>query len=80
MKIEVSKYIVIDTEICHGKPTFKGTRIMVSDILELIAAGEPVENILKSYPSITTEMINEALMYAAKLARGERYFEFQVSA
>jgi uncharacterized protein (DUF433 family) len=41
---------------------------MVSDILELIAAGEPVENILRSYPSITTEMINEALMYAAKLA------------
>jgi uncharacterized protein (DUF433 family) len=53
---------------------------MVSDILELIAAGEPVENILRSYPSITTEMINEDLMYAAKLARGERYFEFQVSA
>jgi uncharacterized protein (DUF433 family) len=67
MKVEISKYIVIDTEICHGKPTFKGTRIMVSDILELIAAGEPVENILRSYPSITTKMINEALMYAAKL-------------
>jgi len=77
MKVEVSKYIVIDTEICHGKPTFKGTRIMVSDILELIAAGEPVENILRSYPSITTEMINEALRYAAKLARGERYIEFK---
>lgn len=65
MRVEVSKHIVIDTEICHGKPTFKGTRIIVSDVLELIAAGEPVENILRSYPGITREMINDALKYAA---------------
>jgi uncharacterized protein (DUF433 family) len=70
------KYVTVDPDICHGKPTFKGTRVLVSDVLELLAAGEPVEKILKSYPSLTKEMIQEALEYAAKLVRGEHYVKF----
>jgi uncharacterized protein (DUF433 family) len=80
MRVEIGKYIVVDTDICHGKPTFKGTRVLVSDILELIAVGEPTEKILRSYPSMSREMIKEALRYAAKLARGERYVEFPIPA
>lgn len=76
MRIEISKYIVADTEICHGNPTFKGTRVLVSDIVELVAAREPTENILKGYPGLRREMINEALEYAAKLVRGEHYVKF----
>ena len=76
MRVEISKYIVADTEICHGKPTFKGTRVLVSDILELLAAGRSIKNILGSYPSLTREMIQDAIRYAAKLVRGERYVEF----
>ena len=76
MRTEISKNIVADSEICHGKPTFKGTRVMVSDIIELVAAGEGVERILKSYPGITKEMIREALEYAAKIIGGEHYVKF----
>lgn len=76
MRVEINEYIVADSEICHGKPTFKGTRVMVSDIVELIAAGERIENILENYPSVTREHISAALEYAAKLLSGERYVEF----
>ena len=76
MRTEINEYIVADSEICHGKPTFKGTRVLVSDIVELVAAGESVEEILESYPSITKEMIREALEYAAKAISGERYVKF----
>ena len=76
MRVEIDKYIVADSEICHGKPTFKGTRVLVSDIVELVAAGEPIEDILENYPSITREHISAALEYAAKLVSGERYAKF----
>jgi uncharacterized protein (DUF433 family) len=39
VRLEVGKYMVVDDEICHGRPTFKGTRILVSDVIELLAAG-----------------------------------------
>jgi uncharacterized protein (DUF433 family) len=74
MRVEVSEYIVVDDEICHGKPTFKGTRILVSDIIELLATGLSIEEILKDYyPSLNENMIKEALNWAAKIIRGEHY-------
>jgi len=76
MRVEINDYIVADSEICHGKPTFKGTRVMVSDIVEMVAAGEPIEDILEDYPSITRKHISAALEYAAKLVSGERYVRF----
>lgn len=74
MRVEISKHIVADSEICHGKPTFKGTRILVSDIVELVAAGEPVEKIVKSYRGLTREMVKDALEYAAKSISGEHHY------
>ncbi len=61
--------ILSDLRICHGRPCIKGTRIMVSVVLDNLAAGEPTERILKNYPTLTPEDIQGALSYAADLAR-----------
>ncbi|RZN40087.1 MAG: DUF433 domain-containing protein [Methanophagales archaeon ANME-1-THS] len=74
------RYISADPDICHGKPVFKGTRILVSDIIELLAAEEAIEKILEEYPSLNREMIREALEYAAEVIRGEHYVRFKVPA
>tara|TARA_Y100000310_G_scaffold272674_1_gene287792 strand:+ start:324 stop:569 length:246 start_codon:yes stop_codon:yes gene_type:complete len=67
MRIEINEYIVIDSEICHGKPTFKGTRVMVSTILEMLEAGAPIEEIIDAYPSITPQHVKASLKFAAKV-------------
>ncbi len=61
--------ISVDPEICHGRVCIKGTRVMVSVILDNLAAGETVEDILKSYPTLQRKDIEAALAYAAELAR-----------
>jgi len=68
----VSGYVVIDPEVCHGKPVFKGTRVLVADVLEMLAAGMSIEDVLKEYPQLSEEMIREALRLAAKLLRRKR--------
>jgi uncharacterized protein (DUF433 family) len=65
-------YIVVDPEICHGQACIKGTRIMVSVVLDNLAAGLTVEEILEQYPSLTRESIQAAIGYAADLTR-ERF-------
>jgi len=66
MRVEIGRYIVIDSEICHGKPTFKGNRVLVSDVIKLIDNGVAIEEILRDYyPSLTKEMIQDALRLAA---------------
>lgn len=75
-RIEINPYIVADSEICHGKPTFKGTRIMVWQVLEMLAAGETVEEILDDFPTLTREHIRAALDYAAQVTGGERFMGF----
>jgi len=67
MRIEINEYIVIDSEICHGKPTFKGTRVMVTTILEMLQAGAPAKEIIEAYPSLTEKHIKSALEFAAKV-------------
>jgi uncharacterized protein (DUF433 family) len=67
MRIEINKYIVIDSEICGGKLTFKGTRLMVWQVLEMLSGGETVEEILEDYPSLNKEHIKAALEYAARV-------------
>ena len=62
-------FITVDPNVCHGKACIKGTRIMVSVILDNLAAGVPVDEILQSYPSLTTESVQAAISYAAELTR-----------
>ncbi len=61
--------ITVDPLICHGKACIKGTRIMVSVILDNLAEGIGEEEILKSYPSLKPEDIKAAISYAAELSR-----------
>ncbi len=58
----LGRYIVADPRICHGKPTFRGTRIMVADVLEQVAEGMAWEAIIEGWRnSITEEAIAEAV-------------------
>ena len=59
----------MDPAICHGKACIRGTRIMVSVILDNLAAGIGRSEILASYPSLKAEDIDAAVAYAAELAR-----------
>jgi uncharacterized protein (DUF433 family) len=61
----MNDYIVVDPEICSGKPFIRGSRIMVKNILGMVAGGYTVEDILKAYPELSQESIQSALEYAA---------------
>ncbi|MEW6068199.1 MAG: DUF433 domain-containing protein [Nitrospirota bacterium] len=61
--------ITVDPFVCHGKACIKGTRIMVSVILDNLAEGVSEEEILKSYPSLVPDDIKAAIAYAAELSR-----------
>ncbi len=63
----MGRYIVTDPKICHGKPTFRGTRIMVSHVLEQVAEGTAWETIIHEWRgSITNEAIAEAVRLASQ--------------
>ena len=61
--------ISIDPNVCHGKACIKGTRVMVSILLDNLAAGIAPEEILPSYPSLNILDIQAALTYGAQAAR-----------
>jgi uncharacterized protein (DUF433 family) len=61
--------ITINPAVCHGKACVRGTRVMVSVILDNLAAGVSREEIISSYPSVQERDIQAALAYAAELAR-----------
>lgn len=63
--IHMGRFIVADPEICHGKPTFKGTRIFVEDVLDQVAEGMDWDSIIEEWHnSITKEAITEAVTLA----------------
>jgi uncharacterized protein (DUF433 family) len=62
-------HITVDPTICHGRACIKGTRIMVSVVLDNLAIGLSINEITNSYPSLTPEAIQAAIAYAAELAR-----------
>jgi len=66
--------ISIDPNVCFGKPCIKGTRIWVSLILDLLATGMPVTEILEDYPGLTEADIHACIAYGAEMAR-ERYVD-----
>jgi uncharacterized protein (DUF433 family) len=61
--------ITSDPAICHGKACFRGSRVLVSVILDNLAAGVPEAEILASYPSLSPKSFQAAIAYAAELAR-----------
>ena len=63
--------ITIDPEVCHGKPTIRNTRILVSNILADLADGKSIEEILINYPALTREDILTALDFGSQLSQFE---------
>ena len=65
-RIELGEYIVADPEICHGKPTFKGTRIMVWQILDELGHGMAPDEIVKAWDG---RVPRAAIAQSVQLAR-----------
>lgn len=64
--------ISVDPGVCSGKPCIRGTRIMVKNILGMIAGGYTIENVLGAYPELTREDVVEALDYASRVIDEDR--------
>lgn len=67
--------IVIDPNICNGRPTVRGTRITAQTIVEFLAAGDSVEDVLDEYPILTREDILACLAYSSRLLAHQFTFE-----
>jgi uncharacterized protein (DUF433 family) len=63
--------IITDPAICHGKPCIRGTRILVSVVLDNLAEGLSPGEIIQEYPPLTPEDVRAAMAYAAALVREE---------
>ena len=68
-RVVINKYIVADPQICHGKPTFHGTRVMVWQVLEMLETGAKTKEIIEAFPRLTSKHIKAALNYASSLTR-----------
>ena len=66
------KRIVVDPDICSGKPTIRGTRIMVSNILGMFSGGYSINRILKAYPELSRLDVISAVEYASRTLDGEK--------
>ncbi len=65
--LQLGRYIVADPRICHGKLTFRGTRIFVADVLEQVAEGSAWETIIEEWGgAVTEEAIAEAVHLASQ--------------
>ena len=64
--------ITIDPNLCHGKPCIRGLRYPVENVLEWLAAGMSIEEILADYEDLTRDDILAALAYATRMAHTRR--------
>ena len=63
------EHITVDPDVCHGKACISGTRVLVTSVLDNLAAALDAEEISRSYPSVTPESVRAAMCYAAELAK-----------
>jgi len=68
--------ITIDPEICHGKPTIRGLRYPVENILELLSGGATIDQILADYEDLERDDVLAVLAYATRLSRVHRVDPF----
>ena len=71
--------ISVDPHVCFGKPCIRGTRVWVSLILDLLADGMSMTDILHEYPQLKEEDVRAAIAYGAEMAR-ERFVEIPIGA
>ncbi|MCB9526180.1 MAG: DUF433 domain-containing protein [Myxococcales bacterium] len=76
----MTNWIVSDPEVLGGKPRIRGTRIGVDLVLDLVADGATVADLLSAYPHLTPESIEAALRYAASSVRNEQVWILKRSA
>jgi uncharacterized protein (DUF433 family) len=73
-------HIAYNPEILSGKPHIAGTRLSIEFILELFASGATKDDMLKTYPQLTAEAVEEALRYAAQSVKNEILLDVKVAA
>jgi uncharacterized protein (DUF433 family) len=72
----MEKHIVIDPAVCNGRPVVKGTRITVQTVMEFLAAGDSVDDVLEAYPSLSREQVLACMDWASRLMANH----FQIAA
>ena len=72
--VDWREFIVADPAILVGKPVLKGTRMSVDLVLELLASGYTVEQVLHEHPTLELAHVQACLAYAAEIVRTERVF------
>ena len=75
----VEKYLSVDPKVQHGKPCFRGTRIPVYVVLELLEGGVPAQEITGKdyYPNLSLDHVRAALHFAAEYAKNQEVLYFQ---
>lgn len=68
----MNQYIQIDHQICGGKPVIRGTRIMVKNILGMVAGGYTIDQIVEAYPELTRDEVQGTLEYAVEIIDEEQ--------
>ena len=63
------KHIIVDPDICNGKPVLQGTHIPVQTILAFLSAGDSIDEVLEEYPSLTREDILQCLRFSSELMK-----------
>lgn len=66
--MKVTDYITTNPDVCHGQACIKGTRVMVSVVLDNLAAGLSIPEIARTYPTVSEDAIRAAIAYAAELS------------
>jgi len=63
----MSERISIDPDVCNGRPVVRGTRIAVQTVLEFLAAGDSIEEVLEEYPRLKRADVKACLDYASRV-------------
>lgn len=75
-EVSINQHIVANPQICHGKPTFRGTRVMVWQVLELLKSKVTPKELYLAYPTLPKNAIENALQYAVEKTKGVSYVPF----
>ncbi|PIT98155.1 MAG: hypothetical protein COT71_02215 [Candidatus Andersenbacteria bacterium CG10_big_fil_rev_8_21_14_0_10_54_11] len=74
--MDIRRSVVVDPDVAHGKPVFRGTRVMVWQVLEMLEAGQSKDDIYQAYPNLPEGAVEDALHYAADRTRHVSYAPF----
>jgi uncharacterized protein (DUF433 family) len=70
--IAMPSRITVDPQVCSGKPIIRGTRIMVKNILGMVAGGYTIDRILAAYPELSRDDVTDAIAYASQIVDEEK--------